>query len=197
MKHAPARCGHEVSAQCGVRLLMLAAMMSGCGDVPETATAPASLAVRAERRAFRGAPPVIPHPPLTGTCVTCHTPEGGKITPGIGVAPANPHTKTQGIGAAARCRQCHVFRQTEKVFVDSEFAGLRRDGVRGERAHALAPPMMPHSFFMREDCLACHGGGGARPEIRCTHPERARCAQCHVGVVEGGEFEAVAGIEIE
>jgi cytochrome c-type protein NapB len=183
-----------VSALRRGRLLLLAALTSGCGDVRETVTAPASLAVRAERRAFTGAPPVIPHPPLTGTCVTCHTPEGGKVTPGVGVAPANPHTRTPGIAATARCRQCHVFRQMEDVFVASEFAGLRQDGIRRERAHALAPPMMPHAHFMREDCLACHGGGGARPEIRCTHPERARCAQCHVSVVEESEFQAaVAG----
>ena len=44
----------------------------------------------------------------------------------------------------------------------------------------LAPPVMPHSAFMRENCLACHSGPAAREEIRTPHPERPRCGQCHV-----------------
>jgi hypothetical protein len=33
---------------------------------------------------------------------------------------------------------------------------------------------------MREDCAACHESVAGRPEIRCTHPERVNCRQCHV-----------------
>ena len=29
------------------------------------------------------------------------------------------------------------------------------------------------------DCLARHAGPSARQEIRCTHPDRTNCLQCH------------------
>jgi len=50
----------------------------------------ASLQVRAKRRAYDGAPPVVPHESFGLACKTCHTAEG-KIVPTIGLAPANPN----------------------------------------------------------------------------------------------------------
>jgi cytochrome c-type protein NapB len=168
----------------GVMLLgaALAAASAGCDAARESAAsvAPRSLAERAARRAFHGAPPVIPHPPLTGTCVSCHTPEGGRVVTEVGVAPANPHMATPGLSDQSRCKQCHVFRQTEDVYVANEFAPMSVAVRQGERAHALAPPTLPHPLFMREDCQACHAGAGARPEIVCQHADRLRCMQCHV-----------------
>jgi cytochrome c-type protein NapB len=161
-------------------LSALVLFVAGCGDAasPSGAT-PATLAVRAERRAFAGAPPVIPHPPQSTECTRCHTAAGMEV-PRLGFAPANPHGHTAGLSDSARCKQCHLFRQTEAVFAASTFASLKTVGLRGERAHAAAPPTMPHGQFMRENCLACHDGPSARPETRCTHPERSRCQQCHV-----------------
>ncbi len=152
----------------------------GCSSSSEEVSMkPASTAKRVERRLFSGAPPVIPHPPLSGKCVTCHTPTGSARPP-LGFAPANPHTKTRGMSEESRCKQCHVFQTTQEAFVASIFEPLASAGVHGSRAHSLAPPTIPHHRFMREDCVACHTGPASRPEIRCSHAGRTRCVQCHV-----------------
>lgn len=164
-------------------LLPLAALV-GCGTpspreaLPREAT-PA--AVRAERRAYDGAPPVIPHERFSRACDSCH---GGQAVavPGTGIAPTAPHGDTDGMRAGARCTQCHVERTTRGEFRVGHFEG-RPQRVR-HRAAATpgAPPVMPHPAFMRESCAACHVGPAARPEIRTSHPERTRCRQCHVEV---------------
>ena len=92
------------------------------------------------------------------------------------------------MSAISRCRQCHVFRLTEELFVASEFRGLRQDLRKGKRLNPLAPPTVPHKTFMRENCIACHSGPAAREEIRTSHPERARCRQCHVAVTTTASF---------
>jgi cytochrome c-type protein NapB len=161
----------------------------GCSDEPDQAVveSPTTWEERASRRAFAGAPPVIPHPPLTGTCAECHTPTGGKVIPEVGIAPANPHTQTAGMSEQSRCKQCHVFQSSDELFVENVFVGLTIEEHFGARAHEQAPPTVPHPLFMREDCAACHTGPAARPEIVCDHADRVRCRQCHVegnGAVE-------------
>ena len=142
---------------------------------------PASFAVRAQRRAFDGAPAIIPHEPFGVDCVTCHTPTGNSI-PTIGVAPANPHYGDARAGALENCRQCHLFSHTTTVFVANSFQGRLQRRHAAERAHPTAPPVTPHSLSMRTNCLACHAGPAARPEILCTHPERTNCVQCHLAI---------------
>ncbi len=164
----------------GVVAAILLAVVAFNRTVEVSAKAgPTSHVVRSQRRQYIGAPPVIPHPPQSGKCVTCHTPEGSHKPP-LGFAPANPHTRTPGMSAESRCRQCHAFRHTEDVFVESDFESVVLTSTQGSRAHVTAPPTIPHPLNMRGDCNACHSGPSARPEIRCTHPERARCTQCHV-----------------
>jgi hypothetical protein len=148
---------------------------------------PTSSIERSNRRAYDGAPPVIPHPRLGASCIECHT-ATGKSVPDRGYAPANPHALTTGLSHTANCRQCHVFRASEELFQPSEFTGLSQSLHPGDRLYEHAPPVMPHSVFMRENCVACHSGPSARPEIRCSHPERARCTQCHVPQQQAGEF---------
>jgi hypothetical protein len=143
-----------------------------------TAATRSPSATRAARRASHGAPPVIPHRPLGGTCTTCHA-ATAKDVPGIGVAPPNPHLRTPGMSDKSRCQQCHVFVETEELVVANEFQGLALALHRGERMYPHAPPVLPHRTFMREDCAACHAGPACRPEIRCSHPERTHCTQCH------------------
>tara|TARA_R110002126_G_scaffold27665_18_gene92880 strand:- start:1338 stop:1682 length:345 start_codon:yes stop_codon:yes gene_type:complete len=99
---------------------------------------------------------------------------------GVGFAPPSPHALTGGLSDGSRCNQCHVFRETDELFVSSSFEGWRPDGLHGKRAHENAPPVMPHPLQLRENCLACHSGPAAREEIRTTHPERSNCKQCHV-----------------
>lgn len=137
--------------------------------------------VRANRRAYDGAPPVIPHPALGGTCVNCHA-AVERIVPGVGIAPPNPHLRTLGMSDGSRCQQCHVFQTTDAEFTKNAFLGLPQNLRDGSRLYAHAPPVLPHALFMREDCASCHIGTTARPEIRCSHPERSNCLQCHARV---------------
>ena len=143
--------------------------------------APSPSFARAQRRAYHGAPPVIPHPPLGGACISCHGSQAREL-PGVGIAPANPHRKTSGLSESSRCAQCHLFKNTSELFVVNTFQGTKRIPYTGERLYRHAPPVMPHGLFMREDCTACHSGAAARPAIRCSHPERRNCLQCHLGV---------------
>lgn len=146
-----------------------------------------SAAERATRRAYDGAPPVIPHPPRGGTCTTCHN-QRGVLVPEVGFAPPSPHGATTGMSRVSRCRQCHVFRIAEDEWRRNDFNGLRQDLRRGLRLHPLSPPVIPHRVFMRENCTACHDGAAAREEIRTSHPERVRCRQCHVEQKTNGTF---------
>jgi len=69
------------------------------------------------------------------------------------------------------------------VFKSNGFEGQPQDLRKGERLYDGAPPVMPHSAFMRENCLACHDGLDVREEIRTSHADRERCTQCHVEAV--------------
>jgi cytochrome c-type protein NapB len=142
---------------------------------------------RAVRRLYDGAPPVIPHEVFGADCGACHDARGTALR-GVGFAPAAPHEGTAGADGMIRCRQCHVSALTDQLFVESSFQALRQDLRGGARLYQGAPPTIPHDVFMRENCQACHTGPGARPEILTSHPERARCRQCHVPVVTRDVF---------
>jgi nitrate reductase cytochrome c-type subunit len=174
----------------------LTAVGCGSGDtvpVPDREGAFKSAAlVRADRRAYDGAPPTIPHESFGIDCAACHDERGMPVS-GTGFAPASPHAGTERAGGTARCRQCHVFVTDGGTFVDSEYEPFRQDLRAGGRATPGAPPTVPHRTLMRENCIACHDGPGAREEIRTTHPERARCRQCHVPVTGREAFESAHG----
>jgi cytochrome c-type protein NapB len=141
----------------------------------------AARARRAGRRAYDGAPPVIPHPVdqlAAPACATCH--EAGAVFAGL-VAPVMSHARRDS------CLQCHAVAADPRALADphaagtppppeTAFAGLAPR--RGERAWAGAPPMIPHATWMRERCTSCHGALGALG-MRSTHPWRASCEQCH------------------
>jgi len=137
----------------------------------------AVLAARASRRAFDGAPPVVPHPidqMTTAACMACHGPEGRSIGQGV-VAPAMSHA------FMANCTQCHVEMESVDLapFVLAENSFEGRDApFGGSRAWTGAPPVIPHTLFMRENCMSCHGPTGPDP-IRTTHPWQVNCTQCH------------------
>ncbi len=165
-----------------VALIALTLLPLGCRRSEQTADIPIELTpttVRAARRAYEGAPPVVPHPPLGTRCTACHTATGQPVPP-LGMAPANPHSKTIDGGRFTNCRQCHLFAKSEEEFQPNDFQGLPQVVARADRPYPGAPPVIPHPLFMREDCLACHAGPAARPEIRCDHTQRANCRQCHV-----------------
>jgi cytochrome c-type protein NapB len=171
-------------------VVLVAAVVALSGCEPETGryalpgTAPletgaSTAAVRAERRLFDGAPPVVPHTRFSSPCIECHNVRGVRVQ-GVGFAPPSPHERTDGIGANSRCVQCHIASSDEPLFVANDFVGLRQDLRRGRRLHDYAPPVIPHQVFMRENCAACHAGASARAEIRTNHPERTNCRQCHL-----------------
>jgi nitrate reductase (cytochrome), electron transfer subunit len=139
---------------------------------------PGALRQRAERRAYEGAPPTIPHPigqRNSGACLACHA-EGLKVADQV--APAIPHA------AYTSCLQCHA-PMTAPLGI-AGVAGLDiPNSFRGQhvtpgaqRAWTGAPPTIPHTTWQRERCASCHGPSG-RPGLRTSHPERQNCQQCH------------------
>lgn len=174
-------------------LALLALSLLGCdpealfSDGPPANETPRPTWSRASLRAYDGAPPVIPHKPIEGArCEVCHDHTGREVS-GLGVAPASPHGKTEGM-AAARCRQCHVYAEGHDEFVPTTFGKWWTGTRSGSRLYSGAPPVAPHRLFMHEDCNACHAGKAARPEIRTTHPDRGRCAACHAFATANDEF---------
>lgn len=168
-----------------VTLGLVPFLVLGCTDA-DAAGSPLA-ATREDRRLFDGAPPVIPHADFGPRCTACHT-ERGMEVPDVGYAVPMPHDRTLGMSPKSRCTQCHAFKTSDDVFVATVFEPLRQAHRRRERLNALAPPTIPHPLLMRESCLACHDGPAAREEIRCSHPERTRCTQCHVPRRDQTEF---------
>lgn len=134
----------------------------------------AALDERAQRRAYDGSPPVVPHAideQSSAACLSCH--RTGLVVEGK-VARAISHP------VYGSCTQCHVtsepnFEGTPAPFND--FAGHFEDR-EAERAWEGAPPVIPHSVWMRSNCDSCHGVAGP-PGLRTSHPERRSCTQCH------------------
>lgn len=136
---------------------------------------------RQSRRAFDGAPPVVPHPipqDSTAACLACH---GNGMAIKDRVAPKISHAHY------GSCTQCHVPAQTGPritsepallaAVTNNVFSGAIAP-TKGERAWAGAPPTIPHSTLMRSDCNSCHGPTGLYG-LRTPHPDRQSCVQCH------------------
>lgn len=139
-----------------------------------------ALAKRHLARAFDGAPPTVPHrmdPRAEPNCLVCHE-QGAKI--GALIAPMLSHAPF------SNCVQCHVERVSPQVVAalvegDNFANGFEplEFGGRGSRAWQGAPPVVPHSSFMRQRCESCHGVTGALG-LKTPHPARQACTQCHV-----------------
>lgn len=134
-----------------------------------------ALAARAGNRAFNGAPPTIPHPvdqTSTQSCLACH---------GEGALTATLRIPKMSHALLANCTQCHIENSPQhmapELFRENSFVGLAAP-TGGSTAYAGAPPMIPHSTWMRSDCMSCHGFSGLQG-IRTTHPWRNNCQQCH------------------
>ncbi len=134
-----------------------------------------ALAIREQNRSFNGAPPTIPHTidqMSTTACVACH--QNGASSESLRI-PKMSHP------FLANCTQCHVENSPQHLapieFRENSFVGLPAPNG-GPRAFPGAPPQIPHSVWMRNDCLSCHGPNG-NFGIRTTHPWRQSCQQCH------------------
>lgn len=136
-----------------------------------------------ERRAYTGAPPVIPHEIFDEKgfggkgCLACHA-EGEYVPKLKTYAPVTPHPEL------ANCKQCHVAKENVAPFRSTTFAGETAQAIGGA-ALPGSPPPIPHMLAMRNNCLACHAGPSAPKEIRTTHPNRVNCRQCHAAIEEG------------
>ena len=142
----------------------------------------AAIESRAMRRAYDGAPPIIPHGIDTinsASCLSCHGKDGNLVIGGKRPAEISHPWVTN-------CTSCHVpddgLRQiTEpaatRLTVENTFSGKRSSGP-GPRAYPTAPPVTPHPVWMRQNCMACHGPGREQA-IRTSHPKRENCLQCH------------------
>lgn len=158
--------------------------------------------IRASRRAFNGAPPIIPHA-VEGTndaaCYSCH---------GQGTQFGGVKASVMSHGFLANCTQCHAlpppspFQEVDSS-VASTFVGLPAP-TQGERAYPGAPPTIPHSRWMRDNCSACHGGPNGWAGMESTHPWRTNCTQCHApsavldqAIVAPGKVPMLPSLEIE
>jgi nitrate reductase (cytochrome), electron transfer subunit len=140
-----------------------------------------ALADRAKFRAYDGAPPMVPHPidqQSAASCLACHA-QGIIVGERVATRISHPHYTS--------CTQCHVETKTSgpsepALVVENQFTGLERSGP-GTRALIGTPPVIPHTTWMRNDCLSCHGLV-ARAGIRTTHPWLSNCQQCHASSAE-------------
>lgn len=141
-----------------------------------------ALRQRADRRAYDGAPPVVPHAiaqDSAAACLACHGP---------GLVVKDRVASKMSHAPYSNCTQCHVPAGGPRLLMDdplllaalaeNHFVGLNAP-LKGERAWPQAPPTIPHSTLMRTDCLSCHGPQGLFG-LRTPHPERRSCQQCHV-----------------
>ncbi len=158
---------------------------------PSAADKEASSQLRASRRAYNGAPPVIPHAvenTSDAACYACHS---------NGVAMGGMKASVMSHEFLANCLQCHApmapapFRDLEAA-VETTFVGLPAPQA-GTRAYPGAPPTIPHSTWMRENCHACHGGNGWAG-METTHPWRTNCTQCHAPSAELDQAPTVESV---
>lgn len=146
---------------------------------------------RASLRAYEGAPPVIPHAIADLNVQTCRACHAQGLQAGDKVARMASHTYL------VNCTQCHVEAAGAMLGTDAvpanSFVGFRTSGYGGTRAWAGAPPVMPHTTFMRTNCVSCHGEHGYdgwRPD----HLSRTNCAQCHAPAAEFDQLAPTFGV---
>lgn len=165
---------------------------------------PRTLRMYRALRAYPGAPPRIPHG-LTdeefraGRCNVCHE-KGGYVARFAAYAPVTPHPELFGclqchvpddalVGrefprqTSGRdvCLQCHILDRAPPLWVELDWAPRPWPELDGAALEG-SPPVVPHGFQLRQNCMACHVGAGAVEEIRTDHGDRANCRQCHVAV---------------
>jgi cytochrome c-type protein NapB len=142
----------------------------------------AALADRAKNRAYDTAPPTVPHPTdgmTAASCLACHGP-GMRVGDRVATRMSHP--------VMGNCVQCHAPAAPPELAAfatpaaGNDFAGAFRSGP-GSRAGPGAPPTVPHTTWMRQDCASCHGLV-ARPGLRTTHPWLTNCTQCHAPSAE-------------
>jgi len=134
-----------------------------------------SLADRKTRRAFNGAPPTVPHSVNQLDSIACMACHGEGLQASTLRASKIPHPYY------SSCTQCHVEQRGTFTLASASFENSFEGAeapTHGVRAYPSAPPLVPHSTWMRNDCLSCHGRTAALG-MASTHPWRKGCLQCH------------------
>lgn len=168
------------------RLVPAARANPSTSAVDKFAARAQSIEARSTLRAYEGAPPVIPHP-IAGinvqTCLACHA---------QGIKAGDKNARMISHAVLTNCTQCHVEAASPMLGKEpapvNDFAGRFTGGYGGARAWPGAPPVMPHTTFMRTNCVSCHGEfgyNGWRPD----HLSRSNCVQCHA---PAGEFDQLS-----
>ncbi len=155
----------------------------------------AALGDRANRRAYDGAPPMVPHPVPQASSVSCLACHGQGLQVKDRFASKISHPAYGG-----SCTQCHVSMQSpvpsldspqlSDILTENSFQG-RETPANQPRAWPGAPPVVPHRTLMRNDCMSCHGPNGLFA-LRTPHPERQSCTQCHVPSADNDQRQFVA-----
>lgn len=131
------------------------------------------------RRAYPGAPPIIPHRveqkerAAEQNCQSCHE-EGGYSEKFEAFTPVTPHRR----GEFANCQQCHMPQRTEESFRESDWKTVSPPPTN-QRDLPTAPPQIPHDLQNRSFCASCHAGPGAVQSLRSRHAHLSNCRQCH------------------
>lgn len=138
-------------------------------------------------RQYPGSPPKIPHrvePAFSDNemdCLSCH--EQGGYSPEFGkFIPVTPHPEN------VLCYQCHAKVETTELFVETDWKSIQPPRL-GQSFLPGAPPPIPHSLQLRENCIACHTGPAAVAEIKISHVSRGDCRQCHAPAVQTAPFK--------
>jgi cytochrome c-type protein NapB len=111
--------------------------------------------------------------------------------PGGATAPRMSHAPL------TSCTQCHVVQTAALFELDEQSEARAAKRLHSpSRAHTRAflpgaPPVIPHSTFMRERCDACHGRGAANA-IKSDHTERIHCRQCHATTRTPERYDTLA-----
>lgn len=158
---------------------------------PRTDIAVRDLKTYYSRRAYAGAPPMIPHEVDahmrdSQSCNVCHE-KGGFVAKYNAYTPRTPHPEYK------NCLQCHVQATVDNLFKESEWTSVSAPALHRPMLPG-GPPPIPHTLQLRENCLSCHSGPAAPLEIKTTHPERINCRQCHVPSDAGKVFSRTAPV---
>ena len=147
-----------------------------------------------ERRAYPGAPPLIPHPVEPDIanenkrCLACHL-KGGYVAKWEAFTPVTPHPEK------ISCGQCHLGVQDEGVFKRATWKKINPPEL-ARAALADSPHPIPHGLQMRENCIACHATPATPEKIRSDHPERINCLQCHVRIGVKEVWTRTASVQV-
>ncbi len=193
--------GAPIASEAGVFRTRLAMLAIGDPATPRRNANPRTLHTFRVRRAYPGAPPIVPHgltllEARTNACNNCHA--RGGYSPRFGAyVPVTPHPEmgsclqchaaddaTVGVTLPTYdpntiCRQCHDpdALRPARMPMGWQVAPWPRPVARTGNG---PPPTIPHDLHLRSNCVACHAGPGAVAELRTDHPARSNCRQCHV-----------------